>query len=399
MLNRHLEKAVSFAKQKVADRSTETAEQAAREQIAKLRAAAREGAEPILKVGNYDRAEHEASLGLSIPHLMAFKPVSYQLVGWPHRITDTRELARYADHNFEAEIAGLFEPGAHFDPVGYRNAFTYDEMELVGGVRETVRNFTAKWFGRRVAPVSNILVQVGPFRMVDQIKSAFGLSEVSLFEAGPGAGYLGAFLATSGQRYTSFDVAQSYYLWQSCLMQATGGEDFAEIAGLDEPTAKLAAAESRVVHLPWWRFVNFLTGPAPRADIVYSNSNLAEMSRVSLRMLLHVSKTILSDSEAGVFTFFSKGMPAQTPHEQIDEEFKIFGYHKVFEEPFHAYVLDPDKAEVIAKAFENGILDYDPSGRAGSLSAQKVTPLTPDEAPLDTQLTQWYHGWQPPFSD
>ncbi|MEM1050268.1 MAG: hypothetical protein AAGL24_29220 [Pseudomonadota bacterium] len=355
-------------------------------------------AKPILSIDAYNQAETEGSVSLSIPHIMAFKPVSYQMVGWPHTIGDMRELARFADHNFEAEIAGLFEAGAQFEPVGYRNAFTHDEKELLAVVRDKVRAFTAGWFGRRVAPVTNILVQMGPFRMVNQLGAALGVDKPTVFEPGPGAGYLGAFLTQSGHRYASYDVAQSYYLWQSCLMQATGGADFSELAALDAADRNRAMATSRIVHIPWWHYVSLLHGTDYRCDIVYSNSNLSEMSRVSLRMLLHTSKTMLQDSPVGAFTFFSKGMPAQTPHEQIDEEFRIFGYHKVFDTPFSAYVLDESRADRIREAFADGIVDYDPSGRGGAFDANEVSAVDPEEAPLDTALTQWYHGWNPPFS-
>lgn len=354
---------------------------------------------PVLSVETYDAEEQKAVIGLAVPHLMAFTPVSYQMVGWPHRIKDQRELARFADHNFEAEIAGLFQPGAKFDPVGYRNSFSQDEMELIANVRDKVRSFTKRWFGRRVAPVSNILVQMGPFRMMDQLRRHFEKPNLSVFEVGPGAGYLGAFLAVTGHRYASYDIAQSYYLWQSCLMQATGGEDFLELAAVDEIARDKAVGPYRVTHIPWWVYASYLGGPPIKTDIVYSNSNLSEMSRVSLRMVLQISRMMLQDSDIGVFTFFSKGMPAQTPHEQMDAEFEMFGFHKVFEAPFFAYTTKPEQVEKIRAAFANGIDDYDPSGRGGTFSANEATALRRDEAPLDCQLTQWYHGWQPPFVD
>lgn len=368
-------------------------------QLKRMKSEVRSGNSPVLSVDGYDEAERRAVIGLSVPHLMAFTPVSYQMVGWPHRIRDQRELARFADHNFEAEIAGLFQPGARFDPVGYRNSFTQDETELIANVRDTVRRFTEDWFGRRVAPISNILVQMGPFRMMEQFKKQFGKPNLSVFEVGPGAGYLGAFLSVTGHRYGSYDIAQSYYLWQSCLMQATGGEDFVEFATLDDHPSPTAVVEARVAHIPWWQYASFLGASPVKADIVYSNSNLSEMSRVSLRMVLQISRMMLQDSDIGVFTFFSKGMPAQTPHEQMDAEFEMFGYHKVFEAPFFAYTTKPEQVDRIRAMFANGIDDYDPSGRGGSYTANEATALNRSEAPLDAQLTQWYHGWQPPFVD
>jgi hypothetical protein len=65
-----------------------------------------------LTIARYDAAEMEARAGLSIPHFMAFRPVAFESVGWPTRISQEAELLRYVDHNFEAEVPGLYKSGA-----------------------------------------------------------------------------------------------------------------------------------------------------------------------------------------------------------------------------------------------------------------------------------------------
>src|SRR5262245_35179944 len=81
-----------------------------------------------LSVQHYDAAEARALVDVSIPAMMAFRPVTFHQVGWPTRVTVEAELARYVDHNFEAEVPSLFKPNAKFAPIGYRNAFTLDEQ-------------------------------------------------------------------------------------------------------------------------------------------------------------------------------------------------------------------------------------------------------------------------------
>ena len=54
-----------------------------------------------LTIERYDAAEAHARANLSIPHLMAYRPVAFELVGWPTRISSENELLRYVDHNFE----------------------------------------------------------------------------------------------------------------------------------------------------------------------------------------------------------------------------------------------------------------------------------------------------------
>jgi hypothetical protein len=353
-----------------------------------------------LSVQQYNAAESKATAQFPIPLFMAFRPVTFDAVGWPTRIASEAELLRYVDHNFEAEVAALFKPNAEFAPIGYRNAFTLDEQALITTVRDLVAALTESALGRRIRPVTNLLVQIGPFRMIEQLARAFGRRPMSVFEAGPGGGYLGALLARAGHRYLSYDVAQSIYLWQSWLLQAIAGAGFTELVGLEASDAERAVlANGRVVHLPWWTYANFLGGTTVRADVIYSNSNLSEMTNLALRHVLHISRYMLAESEVGLFCFFSKGMPHQTPHEQIDDEFRIFGYQRIFDRPFFAYALNAARAQQIERAFAKGLELYNPSGRPQLLDAKDVVPIKRTEAPLDTQITQWLHGWQPPFVD
>lgn len=351
-----------------------------------------------LTVEQYDAAELEGSARLSIPHLMAFRPVTFQMVGWPTQVKSEAELLRYVDHNFEAEVPGLFKPGAEFEPVGYRNSFSFDEKELIGEIRAKVAELTETSFGKRIVPVTNLLVQTGPFRAMHQLASIAPGNKLAVFEVGPGAGYLGAMLAQSGHRYLSYDVAQSLYLWQNRLLAAVAGPDLCEVAGReDELAGKIA--NRRVVHLPWWTYAGFLSGSPAEVDVVYSNSNLSEMTNLALRHVLHISRQMLSKSELGLFCFFSKGMPSQTPHEALDGEFRLFGYHKVFEKPFHAYVLNREHSEKIRQLFRDGIKLYDRSDRPERFEAKDVVPLRREEAPPDVHITQWFHGWEPPFTN
>jgi hypothetical protein len=352
-----------------------------------------------LTIERYDHAEAEARVGLSIPELMAFRSVAFDSVGWPTRISDERELLRYVDHNFEAEVPALYQAGATFDPIGYRNAFTLDEQALIAAISDRVADLTERSFGRRIRPMTNLLVQTGPFRVMAQLASALKQKQLAVFEVGPGAGYLGAMLAQTGHRYFSYDVAQSLYLWQSRLLQAVSGADCRELAGLDAAAAARALSEARIVHLPWWNYVKMLSGTPARVDVVYSNSNLSEMTHVALRHVLLISRQMLADSPKGMFCFFSKGMPSQTPHDQIDAVFQQHGFHKVFDTPFHAFAVWPDAARSLSKWFQQGIQSYNPSGRKDIVDAAAVVPIRRAEAPLDLALTMALHGWKPPILD
>jgi hypothetical protein len=349
-----------------------------------------------LTPARYDTVEREAIKPLSVPVLMAYRPVTYQMVGFPVRVVDESELIRYVDHNFEHEVPGLFRPDARFAPIAYVNAFTPDERELFDRVREHVVRLTAKRFGRAVRPITNLMVQMGPYRIMHEIARATATRELAVFEAGPGLGYLGALLALTGHRYASFDVTQSLYLWQNRLLSAVAGGDLVETAG-DITLPRLDGA--RIVHLPWWQFIQLLTNCPLRADIVYSNSNLGEMSLLALKYLLQIGRSMLADSKIGLFMYMSTGMLAQSTAENLAVEFSQFGYVKVCDSPFVAYTVGNRDVSAILDAFKNGVPHFRPSGAGASLTANEVMALRRAEAPVDWQITAWNYGWQAPFTD
>jgi hypothetical protein len=345
----------------------------------------------------YDKLEQRAVAGLSIPVIQAFRPVTYLQFGYPVRVSTESELIRYVDHNFESEVPHIFSPGAKFPASGFVNSFSIDEHELLSQVRERVARLTTKYFERAIRPVTTPLVQVAPFRVINELATRSRKARLTIFEAGPGLGYLGALLALKGYRYISFDVTQAMYLWQNRLFAEFAAEDFAEEAFAP---SSMHYSDKTVVHLPWWRFVDwFDSTPVKFVDVVYSNSNLCEMSPLALRMLLHISKPLLAASEVGLFCFFGTGFPGQTSVEGLNTEFLNQGYRRVNELPFSAYVPDRRDTSAIVKAFSKGIPLYNPSGRTERRTASEVVSLKRSEAPLDVAATAWYYGWKPPFID
>ena len=253
-----------------------------------------------LSVDAYDTAEVEALKSVSIPSMMAFQPAAFQSVGYPVRVRTGAELLRYADHNFEAEVPGLYARGATFAPIGFVNAFTPSEAELIGRLRDVVAEMTEARFGRSVRPMTNLMVQLGPFRCIEALSEVYE-RRLAVFEPGPGVGYLGALLVQSGYSYSSYDVTQALYLWQSHLLDAVTHGNVVELAN---PNARADVDRLGVLHLPWWLFAHQMGDTQLRYDIVYSNSNLGEMTAIALRHLLLFSKTALRDSEVGCVNVF-----------------------------------------------------------------------------------------------
>lgn len=363
--------------------------------IPDLRAEAEEETDRPLSVADYTAAERAGRAWLPTSQLMAFTPVTYNTVNFPVRIEDEAELLRYVDHNFEAEVASLYRAGAVFPPVGYVNAFTEDEAKLVERIRGIVGDLTERQFGRRTLPMTNLLVQVGPYRAMEHLASVFDRRPLAVFEAGPGLGYLGALLAMQGHRYASFDVTQSLYLWQNRLLAALAGAEFGELA---LPDGAAALGTRRVEHLPWWLFSRQIFKTPTPFDIVYSNSNLGEMSLLSLKHLIEFARRSLAESPIAAFMYFSTGMLSQNSAGQIDAELVQFGFKKRFDAPFVCYSLEDRDPDPLTAAFADGIPHYTPSGEPACLTADTLVATPRTQAPLDVPLMQWCYGWDAPLT-
>jgi hypothetical protein len=346
-------------------------------------------------IAQYDAAERTGLAALSVPEVMAYTPVAFQRVGYPVRVQIEAELLRYADHNYESEVRRLFEPGVEFRPAGYVNCFTADEAKLINRLRDRVVEMTRQRFGRPVRPISNLLVQIGPFRMMNAIAKLSGKERLSVFEVGPGLGYLGALLIMMGHRYASYDITQSLCLWQNRLHGYLAGDEFGDLIRDADPGLY---ASRRVVQVPWWKYIFFRHGPPIKADIVYSNSNLGEMTTVSLQHMLHISKMMLAESDIGLLLFMSPGSPAQNDEEFVMNQIKGFGFRRVFSRYFDGFILEGRALPpVLQRLEEERLPHYNPSGGAADLMASDVMALSPEEAPLDATIAQFLNGWQPPF--
>lgn len=356
-----------------------------------------EAADQLLELDAYNEAELNGMCDIPISVLMAFRPATFDFVGYPSRIHLRNELLRYVDHNAEPEVPGLFQPNAVNPAIGYVNEFTSAEKALTDEIRDDVVALTGNRYGRSVRPVSNLLVQFAPFRVFQRIAVASGKAKLNIFEAGPGAGYLGGLLAKSGHRYMSYDVTQALYLWQNHVLALTGGGEFRELAVEENWREQLE--QSRVVHIPWWQYVRMNEFEVPAFDVVYSNSNLNEMTYTAMRFVIHTAKRMLEKSDIGMFAYFNPGHPGQSNPQQLANEFAAAGFRAVPGLPFNAYALEKADTKWLTDAFRKGIPLYNPDGDEKRFDANQMVRFKRDEAPLDVEYTKWCFGWEPPMDD
>src|SRR5262249_16311114 len=149
---------------------------------------------------------------------------------------------------------------------------------------------------------------------------------LSIFEIGPGSGYLGAMLVEQGHGYAAMDNTQALYLLQSRLLEETAPNEFSDWA---RPSAN-GRAIARVTHLPCWEFVRLGRSCPFKADVVISNANLGEMREDAVRFILAMAKRMLAGSDVGMLLFTSIGDPRGTSPSTLDGVLKETGFTQVF---------------------------------------------------------------------
>ncbi|MEI8342954.1 MAG: hypothetical protein WCH43_15635, partial [Verrucomicrobiota bacterium] len=149
---------------------------------------------PEISVEAYDAEERRFRTGLSFSEIMAFETTTFTNVGFPARVFDERELARYVDWNTSSLGYLYFQPDSLVVGPSVRTAFTDAERELIGTLTSRVADMTGLRYGRRMRPILSLLAQLGMFRLIMALIARSG-HEISVFEVGPGNGYLGALLA------------------------------------------------------------------------------------------------------------------------------------------------------------------------------------------------------------
>lgn len=346
----------------------------------------------VVPIAAYDAAEEAARVDLSHAEIMAFAPRTFAHIGFPDRAKVEREFARYADWVRDPGNQELFKPGQFIRGASVQTDLTADEAELVTWLCDNVVAFTRRC-GRPVRPLCNPFAHLGLFRVANALREAYGLDQLSIFEVGPGTGYLGAMLAKLGYRYASMDNAQAFYLFQNRLLAETVGADFSDWG---YPASPRFRKVTRVTHIPWWEYLRLGETCPFQADIVISNTNLGEMTRDALKFILRVSEKMLAKSKMGLFVFADIGLPAQNDSDTINGEFGNMGYQRVFERQFYAYAQKKKTPPALAAFLESRIPLYNPSRRLERKSAIDVAYLPNDQKPLDVGFTEVLEGWKPP---
>jgi hypothetical protein len=208
----------------------------------------------LLSPSQYDEVERLAMSRLPNRAIEACKPTAFQFTDYPTRISDVKELWRYADvmHDRRAQ--------ACFERLGSLTSHEYNVW--LSATREATAITEA--MGRRIVPKNAPLAAIAPYRA---IKSFF--ESPSVFEVGPGSGYLGKYLISDGVKYLSTDVTQAFCLWQNTFFG--------------------------VAQMPWWEWIDHNREDVS-VDVVIANHALNELNDQALRYLIVRAERMLGTS-------------------------------------------------------------------------------------------------------
>jgi hypothetical protein len=309
-----------------------------------------------LKIEAYDAAEQAAIDSTGYAQLVAFRTKTYHDSGFPTRATQEQQLIRYVDNIPTFDLPERLIPNQFFRATPIQTDFTFEEVGLLSRITNGIGKLTESQMGQKVRPRFNILGAAGHFRIVNALSQLIKGEPLSVFEIGPGCGYLGIMLGLNGYKYMSYDVTQGTYLWQNRMYQYFFADEFCEIAANKE--ADLANLP-RISHLPWWEFMELYRDCSPSADLIVSNTNLGEMDYLCLRYSLRLARQMFEKSDLGLIICGNYGSQSASSAETIEQEFATAGYRKVFSNLFHGFILeDRSIDDNIIQALENDIPLY-----------------------------------------
>lgn len=268
-------------------------------------------------VSAYDAAERNALSRLSNRAIEAASTVAFDHTGYPTRIRSESELWRYADVMQDGRAR------ATFDQLG---GLTEHEFKLLRRLTDRVASITKLRCHKRIVPKDAPMRAVLAYRQITAFYPAADREACkrgpSVFEVGPGSGYLGAMLDLDGHDYRSTDITQAFHLWQRIMV----GDR----------------------QMPWWEWMDIERADFP-VDVITVNHALNEMQPRALQYLIVRAERMLGTR--GALFVESWGAEYHRSTAQTASLFDKRGWHASVQGGCHvltppAFDTVPDKRQI-----------------------------------------------------
>lgn len=241
----------------------------------------------MLRLIDY-RAGERAALAVKPNRIIeAFMPTHFAAVGYPIRVEAESSLHRYIDV--------MHELACDFAYVDIVPGVTRREADSCFRIARAAMQIAEEYGGRPIVPKNSLIWALNAYRHIRWLSPD---PATTIFEVGPGSGYLGALLAASGYRYVAMDVTEPFYLLQNHLWCALYGDRVIELVSDGREFEQFEELPPGcILHVPWWKFAN-PAGDKIRlsVDVVVAVDTLTEMHRYAFRYLARLAQRWLKQS-------------------------------------------------------------------------------------------------------
>ena len=229
-------------------------------------------------IARYGTAEQAGRAQVPNMAILAFGLDVFQAVGYPHRISSSRELWRYHDvmHNGRLE-----------HNLGLLGSAMDGEVDLVRRAADAIVDFSVSTFGFASAGKEMLSRAVYQYSLLASVLKNES-RPWTIMEFGPGCGFLGVLLGLAGHRYVALEASQAFWVYQSSLFRHVFGDEYSD---------GLGAGERRIFHLAWWDFCSEAS-TLPRLTACTANHMLNEMNPMALRFAM---RKLSSTQVAGMY--------------------------------------------------------------------------------------------------
>lgn len=285
-----------------------------------------------LAIEKYNAAERHAIETKPNRITEACRPELFLKAGYPVEATTEAGLARFVDVMHENRDAADYKE--------LLAGFTAEEFDLFKEVTQKVVEFTKERFGRSIVPKGALTRAMLSYRHIRMLAEP----GATIFEVGPGSGYLGALLATSGYKYAAMDITQGFYLYQSHLWEYLFKDRFIELADRDQEFVGFGDLPSGcVLHVPWWKYTVIEPGQIDTSvDMYVANHALCEMNLYAMCYTMRLAHQLLSKSSStGMFFVEGTGGEMLRSRAATFNFFSTVGFSRLFDDGGLIDVLVP----------------------------------------------------------
>ena len=214
-------------------------------------------------IASYNAAEQAGRSVVPNVAIAAFSPEVFQLIGYPHRIVDASELWRYHD---------VMQDGRLIENLRLIGKGMDQQFGVIQEAATAIMRFSENNFGFRSAGKDMFSRAIYQYSLIELALTGVP-KPWKILEVGPGCGFLGVMLGLSGHSYVALEASQAFWIYQNALFRSVFGPEYTTGLGDED--------ESRIRHLPWWRFCaeGF---ELPRLTACTANHMLAEMNASAL---------------------------------------------------------------------------------------------------------------------